>query len=390
MPFPFAPLYAATAIRPETLTVTAAYLTGEPTVPTLKGEVALDLRRDAMVKGDIISGVVGIDEIDVRHSARGPWFLLKVANQTGRIEMKAWSELAAAMDGFTPGAVVWIEALVGDGYPDKNDVGLTIQAIRRSTVATDVWDLIMPTYQGDVAALDARYATLTRGLRRPLKALLRAVWKDVGFARFREAPGARADGHHAYRHGLMEHSLEVAELVRAHCRLPRYVGRVDEQFAVVAALLHDLGKIEEYAWTNGPIRRAGRGRMSYHTVMGARMLERVFAKREKALNRQGVTRALVDHFAHVCESHHVLAEHGSPSEPLSVEARMVADADNASAQVAGVDDAVRRDRSADAEGFSVRKVAFHRNGVYHTPDWRPAPAMSDDEALRLAEADLLF
>jgi len=370
-----------TSTMPQTMpslanTTAVDYVVGEPTVPVLGEDAALDLNRSQLVKGDVVSGVVGIEELSVRQGVKGAWYLLKVANQTGRMEMKAWSEMASAMEGFQTGDVVWVECLVGDGYPDRSSVGLTIQAIRKSDLSADVWDLMMPSYQGDVNALDARYRRLTKGMRKPIMALVRAIWREVGFERWREAPGARGEGHHAYRHGLYEHSIEVAEIVASYCDLPRYWGRVDREFAIMSALLHDLGKVEEYAWHGGPIRRSGRGRLSYHTVMGARLIERVWAKNEARLAKQGVTVQLVDMFAHVCESHHREAEYGSPTAPLFVEAEMVAMADDSSAKIASIDDATVRDVSADEEGFSSQRIMFRPNGVFHTPDWRG----SSDEA----------
>ena len=60
-----------------------------------------------------------------------------------------------------------------------------------------------------------------------------------------EAPAAK-HYHQAYRHGLLEHSLSVAQGVSA---LSATFPGIDRDVAVTGALLHDIGKIEAYAMT---------------------------------------------------------------------------------------------------------------------------------------------
>src|SRR5204863_8406079 len=60
-----------------------------------------------------------------------------------------------------------------------------------------------------------------------------AVW-----VRFREAPAAKYY-HQAYRHGLLDHTVSVAQAVSAAA--PAFPG-VDRDIAVTGALRHDIGK----------------------------------------------------------------------------------------------------------------------------------------------------
>ena len=64
-----------------------------------------------------------------------------------------------------------------------------------------------------------------------------ALW-----ARYRDAPAAK-HYHQAYRHGLLEHSLGVAQAVSA---ISATFGGIDRDVAVTGALLHDIGKLEAY------------------------------------------------------------------------------------------------------------------------------------------------
>ena len=59
---------------------------------------------------------------------------------------------------------------------------------------------------------------------------------------FRTAPAATMM-HHAYRHGLLEHTVHMARACKA--LLPLYP-EVDPELAMAGILLHDAGKTIEY------------------------------------------------------------------------------------------------------------------------------------------------
>ena len=62
------------------------------------------------------------------------------------------------------------------------------------------------------------------------------------WAGYREAPAAKYY-HQAYRHGLLEHCLGVAQAVSA---ISATFPGIDRDVAVTGALLHDIGKLEAY------------------------------------------------------------------------------------------------------------------------------------------------
>ena len=62
------------------------------------------------------------------------------------------------------------------------------------------------------------------------------------WASYRDAPAAKRY-HQAYRHGLLEHSLTVAQAVSA---ISATFPGIDRDVAVTGALLHDIGKLDAY------------------------------------------------------------------------------------------------------------------------------------------------
>ena len=77
-----------------------------------------------------------------------------------------------------------------------------------------------------------------------LRALLDAVLgpRRRAWPAYRDAPAAKRY-HQAYRHGLLEHSLGVAQAVSA---ISATFPGIDRDVAVTGALLHDIGKLDAY------------------------------------------------------------------------------------------------------------------------------------------------
>ncbi len=91
--------------------------------------------------------------------------------------------------------------------------------------------------------------------------------------RFRDAPAAKRL-HQAYRHGLLEHTLTVAQGVSA---LAAIFPGLDRDLALTGALLHDIGKLDTYAFVTGDegdeasetIELTDAGRLQGEIVLGA-------------------------------------------------------------------------------------------------------------------------
>jgi putative nucleotidyltransferase with HDIG domain len=125
--------------------------------------------------------------------------------------------------------------------------------------------------------------------------------------------------HHAYEGGLAEHSLSVCK--NAVMIWERYQGlNLDIEVLVASALLHDIGKLDEYNKDGG---RTKYGNLISHLVSGA---ERVF----EYCYRNGIdsnTSAKFLLIKHSLLSHHEKPEFGAAVQPATLEAFIVARAD---------------------------------------------------------------
>jgi 3'-5' exoribonuclease len=153
-------------------------------------------------------------------------------------------------------------------------------------------------------------------LRRLLDELLSAD-SDTG-RRWRVAPAAKVY-HQAYRHGLLEHSLSVAEGVSA---MAATFPGIDRDVAVAGALLHDIGKIEAYDQTGGAIDLSDAGKLQGEIPLG------YFRVRRAIEGIEGFPPHTAQAVLHIILSHHGKLEHGSPVVPCTREAMLVHMIDN--------------------------------------------------------------
>ncbi len=162
-----------------------------------------------------------------------------------------------------------------------------------------------------------------------LRRLLARVFGEGSalWLRYRDAPAAK-HYHQAYRHGLLEHSLTVAQAVSATSAT--FPG-IDRDVAVTGALLHDIGKIETYEVRGEAIEMSDRGRLYGEIPIG------YYAVRRLIERLAGFPPELEEAVLHIILSHHGALAHGSPVVPCTREATLVHMIDNLGAQLGSFD-----------------------------------------------------
>jgi 3'-5' exoribonuclease len=188
-------------------------------------------------------------------------------------------------------------------------------------------------------SIDEMWAELTSridAVREPhVRVLLRRIAADHEPA-LREWPAARTI-HHAYRGGLLEHVLKMME---AALPLARAYG-ANEDVVVAGILLHDIGKLEELASEPGGARYTRDGNLVGHIGLGLVMA------REAIAGISGFPDDLRAQIEHIIVSHHGTREKGSPVEPRTVEAFIVAMVDELDTRIHQVRRAIAEDSGDD-------------------------------------------
>jgi 3'-5' exoribonuclease len=145
--------------------------------------------------------------------------------------------------------------------------------------------------------------------------------------RFRDAPAAK-HYHQAYRHGLLEHTLSVAQGVSAAAS---FFPGIDRDVAITGALLHDIGKLEAYNDNPLAIDMTDLGRLIGEIPLG------YYRVRREIESIQGFDPDLGWAVLHIILSHHGTLEHGSPVTPATREATLVHMMDNLGGKLGSFD-----------------------------------------------------
>ena len=191
-----------------------------------------------------------------------------------------------------------------------------------------------------------RLMALVDGVEDPhIKQLLYRVTSDPEVSELlRIAPAARGM-HHAFRSGLLEHTVSMATMGRdlaGHYSL-------NADLVVAGCVFHDLGKIWELEI--GPsIEYTDDGRLLGHMTLEVLYLERLIGELDAfpaELRRQLI---------HILLAHHGEYEYGSPRRPKTPEALLVHMVDLLDSKMQGMIEAITADGDSESAWSPYSKI----------------------------------
>ncbi|OAM87646.1 HD domain-containing protein [Termitidicoccus mucosus] len=172
-----------------------------------------------------------------------------------------------------------------------------------------------------------------------LRMTVRGVIEEIGES-FRVSAAAVAM-HHAYRHGLLEHTTHMARAAQA--LFPVYP-EVNADLAMAGILVHDTGKTIEYEGALSA-RRGRKGILQGHVVLGYQLVRKHGLKARLDAD-------LLERLEHIVLSHQGEPAWGAAIYAATPEAVFVSMVDNLDAKMGMVQRALRQ--AADGEEFSER------------------------------------
>ena len=162
-----------------------------------------------------------------------------------------------------------------------------------------------------------------------LRMTVRIAMEELGDA-FKNAPAA-VSMHHAYRNGLLEHTIHMERVAKAI--LPLYP-EVDPSLTMAGILLHDTGKVTEYEGSL-TTRRSRKGILQGHVVLGYQVARKAGLKARLDADR-------LERLEHVILSHQGEPEWGAAVYAATPEAVLVSMIDNLDARMGMVQRALRQ------------------------------------------------
>ena len=241
--------------------------------------------------------------------AGSPYLMLNVMDSTGEIAGRVWDDADKWMEECRPGGIVLLK---GQAQAYKEVLQLKINMLKAVDHSNLDMALFIPSAPYEIKSMAAEVMKLVRTVKNPhLQQLLLLFFKDSGFLKnFKKAPAAKSM-HHAYMGGLLEHTLAVTRLAD---KVSDLYPDVDRSILIAGALLHDIGKIEEFGIDVFPFDYTDKGRLVGHLVIGVDMIQ------EKIKQLQDFPEELGVRLKHLILSHHGRHEFGSPALPMTREA----------------------------------------------------------------------
>jgi 3'-5' exoribonuclease len=263
--------------------------------------------------GDFAQGFALVSRKEVRQDRNGRNYVdLELTDATGSVPAKIWPDSPAVKGAFVEKDFVAFKGTVRH-FKDQLQLNLDFCRAVEPEDRDKGFDeaLLIPTTPENLDELKRRFAAIyPAAIARPeLQLLTEEVLRRHGSA-FAEHPAAKSI-HHAYRGGLLEHVVCMAELALKVCDQYR---ELDRDLVLLGVFFHDLGKLRELGAMPANDYTL-EGQLLGHIVLGQNMLHECIAALEGV-----VPRHLVLHLDHLIVSHHGQREWGSPVEPATAEA----------------------------------------------------------------------
>lgn len=268
--------------------------------------------------GDSIFGETFAVKSYVKKASRNnkPYIDIELADNSGTIRGKIWSDDFSNCDNAQDGDVVAVSGTIDDyNGPQFKITNLKI------TSKFDLSDLQQKS-QFNIEKMWTDIEKTIEGVSNPhLKKLLVEVFSNEEIKeKFKSWPSAYKL-HQNYIGGLLEHTWEMLKMAS---NLKDHYPKINMDLVNTGIILHDIGKTEEYT-TGTTIGFTDRGKLLGHEYIGAEIVEEHAPK--------DMPHELLSEVLHIVISHLGHKEYGSPKVPMTAEAMAVFVIDYASARI---------------------------------------------------------
>ncbi|MBI3872133.1 MAG: HD domain-containing protein [candidate division Zixibacteria bacterium] len=261
-----------------------------------------------LVSGERVEAFFALRKVERRESQGSERLTMEFGDPSGRIDAVMWEGFETIADQLTVGTVVKVRGVVGI-YRDRPQI--RVERIRPAAGDEVRAEDFVPRSSVDPETLATELDRRIAQLHDPHLSQLMNNLLGSGAVReaYLRAPAGKL-WHHNTIGGLAEHSLNLARICEFACQI---YPELDLELLVCGALLHDVGKIEQYE-VSAMIDYSDEGRLVGHINSGdfrvataIRAIEGFPERTERALR-------------HLIVSHQGELEKGTPIVPQTPEA----------------------------------------------------------------------
>jgi 3'-5' exoribonuclease len=280
-------------------------------------EKAMGLQNNVYIKGSF-----AVSELTLKpfKEKDGSFLTFILQDKTGRMFGKIWDDAEQALKGLSEGVIISLNGkinlfggknqIVVESYETIDEYNLSDFMICSSKSPNKMFQELLNIMKENLKDND-------------IKLLWDSYHDDSAFIKlFKTCPGGKGDVHHAYIHGLLEHTLSVVKncLFFADQFKEQHVNK---DYVLMGAFLHDLGKMRAYDYKIS-INMTDIGRLHGHVVLGYHSF---LDKIQTISIEENKRNELIKVLGHLILSHHGKYEHEAVKLPMTQEAILLAAAD---------------------------------------------------------------
>lgn len=322
-----------------------------------------DLRHPDRSRGDPFASILLVRKVSSRTAKNNnPFLHVELGDRFGSFSFVCFNDspFFTLLQSGAEGKVAAVEGEI-DFYQNRLSPKITRLAFVTGEELSkpDLLDSLVSASPEDIDGLMDELDTFINSIRHPgLRATVENVFAEIGPV-FRESTAA-ISMHHAYRGGLLEHTVHLARACKA--LLPLYP-EVDADLALAGCILHDVGKCLEYTGQLAP-KRTRIGILQGHVVLGYRLVR-------KAGMIARLDPDLLERLEHIILSHQGEMEWGAAAMAATPEAVFVSMIDNLDAKMGMVQHALRQTR--EEQEFSDFLPGLQTSLLCTQPQTEPPP-----------------
>jgi 3'-5' exoribonuclease len=277
---------------------------------------------NTLAKNDSVDHFLLVRRLDVRSTRSGSDFLsTELGDKTISLNVNVWEGFSEIASKGKVGDVVRVKGTIEE-Y--QGNLQIRVSSIRLATRKDEVSPKdFLPNSKRDLKVMQDEFnKRISNTSDKFIKKLLQQIFTEERFEQFCTAPAGKS-WHHAYIHGLIEHTLEIIKLCELMCE---FHPELNKDLLVAGAMLHDIGKIEELSYDSA-FEYTDKGKLVGHIVIASNLV------RDEIKKIDGFPVELENNLIHLILSHQGKLEHASPVVPKTAEAIALYQADELSAKV---------------------------------------------------------
>lgn len=305
--------------------------------------------KDILGKEGNVNEIFMVKQVTEAVSNNGNHYLsLTLQDSSGTIDAKKWTIEAGDVEICSPGSLVRIQGMASiyRGHPQLkiNE----IDAVDKNQVDMSKYVPVAPISKQELEKTLDEYISMIQDKElHDLTTSIINTYKEE----YLTYPAA-VTVHHAYRSGLLFHSLSICKMA---IHVQEQYSYLNRDYLIAGSLLHDIGKIKELSSDSTPTYTC-EGNLLGHISIGAMIVY-------EAGSKMNIDKEKLDVLVHMILAHHGEYEFGSPKLPMTAEAYVLHSLDDLDAKM----ECLRLAYDKTQEGDFTGKIMWMENSSFYKP-----------------------